>query len=194
MKIAKIKDEEILRMLHCDRAAGFRALFDIYYTPLCLFSLQITDDFDASEDIVQTFFIHFWEKDITLDANTRLRPYLFTAIRNNTLLYIKRNHNLGTSIGEISNLSESLLQEFMELEDNQEELACRENELYQALQTLSDQERKVLEQVVIEEKSYKEVAEVLGISVNTMKTHLRRAMKKLRFYKLLSPIISFLVF
>lgn len=35
MKIAKNIDNEIRELLQLDRAAGFRMLFDVYYTPLC---------------------------------------------------------------------------------------------------------------------------------------------------------------
>ena len=174
------KDMDIINMLHADRAAGFRMLFDAYYMPLCLYSLQFTDDFDAAEDIVQSFFVHFWETRRDLLIGTQLYPYLFTAIHNNTLTYLKKTGGVSRMPEKVLNDDERLIKDLIEAEEHQDALRQREEQLYQALQTLSTHERQALEKTVIDEMSYKQVAAEMGISVNTLKTHLRRAMKKLR--------------
>lgn len=180
MKISKLKDEEILAMLHSDRAAGFRLLFDIYYTPLCLFSVQLTDDFDASEDIVQQLFVTFWENKVDERMEERLNAYLFTAVRNNTIAYMKKRGTMGNISMDDAFMSDELINDIMYIEENREEAKRREDELHRALKELSPKELSALERVVIEEKTYKEASEAMGVSVNTMKTYLKRAMKKLR--------------
>lgn len=180
MKISHIKDQEIIAMLHSDRAAGFRVLFDVYYTPLCLYSLQLTDDFDASEDIVQQLFVTFWENKVETRIAERLSSYLFMAVRNNTLAYMKKRGMMDNVSMDDPAISQSLIQELMDMPFNHEEAKRREEELHAALQALSPNELNALEQVVIEEKSYKEASAHMGVSVNTMKTYLKRAMKKLR--------------
>lgn len=176
----KKNDTELLELLHISRAEGFRALFDAYYTPLCLFSVQYTDDFDASEDIVQTFFVSFWEKHLHTHVTTNLKYYLFTSIRNNTLAYLRDHGDADMLSLDATLLSDSSLQELIDLGNNESLLAEREMKLRHALESLSPQEREALQQVVVNETSYKEVAAEMGITVNTLKTHLRRAMKKLR--------------
>ncbi len=52
--------------------------------------------------------------------------------------------------------------------------------LYLELDNLSEQSRKVFESIVFENMKYKEVADELGLSLNTIKTHLSRALKQLR--------------
>ena len=62
-----------------------------------------------------------------------------------------------------------------------EERFEREREdLVRALDRLPGQGRVVFSLVVLEDMKYKEVAERLGISVNTVKTHLSRTLKQLR--------------
>lgn len=180
MKLNIKDDTTLLRLLHDDRAAGFRALFDAYYMPLCLFSVQYTDDFDASEDIVQTFFVSFWEKQLHTKVAKGLRYYMFSAIRNNTLAYLRRKGDACLQSLDATLLDDTSLQDLIDLGSNEALLAEREQNLRRALQVLSPQEREALQQVVVNEATYKEVAEDMGISVNTLKTHLRRAMKKLR--------------
>jgi len=52
--------------------------------------------------------------------------------------------------------------------------------LLEKLQKLPHQELQVVRAVIMENKKYKEAAEELHISVNTLKTHLTRALKQLR--------------
>ena len=62
-------------------------------------------------------------------------------------------------------------------EEEQEE---RNKLLLEKLQKLPHQELQVVRAVIMENKKYKEAAEELHISVNTLKTHLTRALKQLR--------------
>lgn len=188
-----IKDDAtLLRLLHTDRAAGFRALFDAYYTPLCLFSLQYTDDFAVSEDIVQTFFVSFWEQRLHTRVSSNLRYYMFSAIRNNTLAYLRHNGDAQLLPLDEALLDDSTLQDLIDLSSNEALLAEREAKLRQALDALSPQEREALQQVVVNEGTYKDAAATMGISVNTLKTHLRRAMKKLRTEQLCLLLLGML--
>ena len=52
--------------------------------------------------------------------------------------------------------------------------------LLEKLQKLPHQELQVVRAVIMENKKYKEAAEELHISVNTLKTHLTRALRQLR--------------
>ena len=167
-------------MLQKDRMTGFRVLFDTYYMPLCLFSLQITDDFSASEDIVQSFFVSFWEDFMEKRMNGQLHSYLFVTIRNNSMAYMRKNNTMDSLILDNISFSNEMMIEMMEAEDRFEDMKTRENELYKALMALSPNEREALEHVVVDEKSYKQASIDMGISVNTLKTYLKRAMKKLR--------------
>lgn len=185
----RTEDQKIIDLLCSDRAKGFRALFDKYYTPLCLFSIQMTDDFDVSEDIVQSFFVTFWEKQLHKNLkSSNLRSYIFTSIRNNTLAYM-RMRGEALSVDNCLDIPDqgdwSVDFASITLEGD---LQSREEELLTALQGLSANEMKALEQVIINDKTYKEASADMGISINTLKTHLRRAMKKLRN---MSPILLF---
>ena len=54
---------------------------------------------------------------------------------------------------------------------------CRK--LYAEIARLPEQCRKVFELIVLKDMKYKEVADFLGLSVNTVKTHFARALKQL---------------
>ena len=55
---------------------------------------------------------------------------------------------------------------------DEEELLQKRNQLLAELKKLPEQEYNVLVKIILEDKKYKEVAEELHISINTVKTHL----------------------
>lgn len=180
MKISKTMDADIMAMLLTDRAAGFRMLFDNYYTPLCLYSVQLCDDFDAAEDIVQSLFVQFWESNMEYQIRTSLSTYLFSVVRNNTLYYMRKAGLTDSISADDSLLDEHIINDVMSFEVSMEERKKKERELHEALKVLSPKELEALESVVVHGNSYNDASDEMGVSVNTLKTHLKRAMKKLR--------------
>ncbi len=68
---------------------------------------------------------------------------------------------------------------------------CKRNQLLAELKKLPEQEYNVLVKIILEDKKYKEVAEELHISINTVKTHLSRALKMLRRFNMTEILILF---
>ena len=60
------------------------------------------------------------------------------------------------------------------------EMEEEKERLYAEIEKLPEQCRKVFEAIVLKDMKYKEAAEQLNLSVNTIKTHLARAIKQLR--------------
>lgn len=173
-----IADDNILGRLENDEKA-FKELVDAYYTPLCVYSVQFTDSLEVSEDIVQDFFVRFWEKKLYRTVNGKLKQYLFNSIRNASIDHLRKHQSfVFTEIEEhayIMNVNPD--------DEVPEEQLAR---LRHYLQQLSPQEYRILMEVVVHNKKYKEVAAELGISVNTVKTHLSHALKYLRSCKFIT--------
>lgn len=168
------KDKLILELFHSNPQAAFQLMFDTYHMPLCLYAVQLTDSFNIAEDIVQDFFIYFWEKKTYQNITVNLRSYLFYSIRNNTLLFLRKNNLIS-----MEELSDSEINIVDSLQD-EEELREKERKAMEALEALPKQELAVVKAIILENKKYKEAAEELQISINTLKTHLSRALKHLR--------------
>lgn len=168
------QDQLILDTFKESPEKGLRMLFDVYYSKLCIYAVQLTDSFYMAEDVVQNVFVYFWEKKYYETVHKNLRHYLFYSVRNAALGALQKEHLL--SMEELSGIDMGIQ---MEPEDEQE-WEEREQVLKQKLKTLSPQERQVVQFVIMENKKYKEAAEELNISVNTLKTYLARALKQLR--------------
>lgn len=168
------KDRLILELFRTNPQSAFKLMFDTYYMPLCLYAVQLTDSFVMAEDIVQDFFISFWEKKTYLNIAVKLRSYLFYSIRNNSYLSL-RKHNL-VSMEELFDTEIDIIESITD----EEELREKEKKIMEELEKLPKQELSAVQAVILENKKYKEAAEELNISVNTLKTHLSRALKRLR--------------
>ena len=171
----RLKDAEILEKLKIGDQSGYKDLFDLYYIPLSVYSFKYCDSFDQAEDIVQEIFVKFWDEKLYLKLINSIGPYLFKAVKNNTLLYIKKNTRY--RFEEIENQVNKLIADEVADPENIEE---EKKKLYKEIDALPEKSRAVFKAIVLENMKYKEVAEHLDISVNTVKTHYARALKQLR--------------
>lgn len=170
----KRRDDVLLENLKSGSEAAFKELFDTYYVVLCVYSVQITESETQSEDLVQELFLKLWDKKLYLNIKN-LKLYLFYSVRNLSIACAKQN-NLYL---DIQDLEEEVYSPIDDVYDN-EELEMKRQKLQASLAKLSPQESKVLIEIILNGKKYKEVAGELNISINTVKTHLGRALRLLR--------------
>ena len=84
------RDKEIQRLLQEMPEEGFRLLFDVYHMQLCVYVVQLTDSFQLAEDIVQDFFVAFWERKYYRAITGNFRSYLYTSVHNAALAVLKK--------------------------------------------------------------------------------------------------------
>ena len=86
-------DERILALFAENKEKAFRLLYDTYYLPLCLYSVQFTGSAETSEDIVQNLFVSFWDKNSHTTISSNLHAWLFNAVRFSSLTKVQRKHS-----------------------------------------------------------------------------------------------------
>lgn len=171
----ELNDLQILEKLKEGDPLAYNQLFDKYYMPLCVYSLKYCDSFELAEDIVQDLFIKLWDEKLYMKFDNPMSPYLFKAVKNNTLQGIKKQSKY--QFDAIENMVNKLMEDepldFATLEEEKKEL-------YEQVDALPEKSKEVFKAIVLENMKYKEVAEHFDISVNTVKTHYARALKQLR--------------
>lgn len=172
----KHEEKDIIDLLKKGDETCVKMMFDNYYQLLCVFALRFLHSFDDAEDVVQDVFVNFWEKKKGTAFSGSLKSYLLGAVQK-AALYHKRSE--GDVVFESIDAYADLLADDMP-EEREEELLARKEKLYKELQLLPEKCREVFMTVVLEGLSYKETAEKLDVSVNTVKTHYTRALKQLR--------------
>ena len=183
-----LREQEIVNRLKEEDPKAFKDLFDMFYMPLCVYSLKFSDSYDFSEDIVQDLFVTIWNKKIYLQVDGSIRSYLFKAVKNNTLQALKKKDRY--NFEKLDAVVESFILE--EKENDIEAIEKAQKKLLQEIEALPEKSKEVFKAIVLENLKYKEVALQLGVTVNTVKTHYSRALKKLR--KSLDVIILLLLY
>lgn len=157
----------------------FRKLIDGSADDIFALALKITADEEDARDIVQDSFIRLWEKRKTLKEKDSLLPFLKKITVNKCLDHLrkKKNHNINTASPELLNTLASSVQADSELQNQ---------ELFSLLKSLgsglSPKQKVVFTMVELEQMSHDEVANITGMTKNSIKSNLRHAKRRLEEY------------
>lgn len=169
----QIDDAFIIRLLVEQDPKGLELLFKYYYRPLVLWADTYLNDIPAAEDLVQEFFLSFWErKSYQQLTSGNLRGYLFAAVKNRSINALEKHDPLRDAIASLP-----LSLEDYEPDDLTEEML---HAIAEEIKKLPPRTREVLTAVYVEGISYRETAERFQISIATVKTLLVNALKHLR--------------
>lgn len=159
---------------------AFQSLYDIYYHRLFCIARQYLQDEFIAETIVSDVFFHLWETRMSVDIRTSLNAYLIRSVRNFSINYLNKNYIEKETSLENIDVSSSLL--FLSDEYPLGRLLEKEmtERVHVEINRLPKETRQVFILNRMEELKYEEVAERLGISVNTVKYHIKQALLILR--------------
>ena len=151
----------------------FEDLFKSYFQDLMRFVCSYVNDEEVAKDIVHDVFFALLRNKKRLDVSYSMKSYLFTLARNYALNYLKHLRVIAMNEREVSDLLENAGEELGVYEE-------RLNRLNEKLAELPEKQREVLMKCFVEGRKYKDVADEMEISVNSLKTHISRGLKFLR--------------
>jgi RNA polymerase sigma-70 factor (family 1) len=166
----------LFRNLQAGSETSFTAIFNQYYAPLVLYTYRITDNQAAAEDIVGEAFISLWNKRTSIDEIHSLKAYLYTAARNRSLTWIRKNNREN----ERNKAALSFEEEFENTALENMIYAETMGKIYTAMDRLPPQCKKVFILHYIEGKKIAEIAEELKISISSVRTHRGRGIDLLQ--------------
>jgi RNA polymerase sigma-70 factor (ECF subfamily) len=155
---------------------AYETLYHAMFDPLRRFSFSIVKSNEAAEEIVSDVFIKLWLMRARLPEIGNLKVYLFTIAKNFSINFVYRNYkNISSSIDDID-------VEPVVTFGNPEELfisAETIQKIKSAVRQLPPKCRLIFQLVKEEGMSYKEVAEIMELSVLTVRNQLTIAVKKI---------------
>jgi len=156
---------------------AFDAVYNNYYSEVNQFVLRYVKSPQLAEDLSQEIFIKVWESRANLAEVRSFRSWLFVVARNHTLNTLKSAAHKQDVVAEITRHTNPKSSSPVE-----DELLSREYLRYLngILDTLPPKAREVFRLCREQHKSYDEVAAILGISRNTVKSHMAHSLKILR--------------
>ncbi len=169
--------EEMLRIANGDEQA-FSRLFHRYRDKIYAVAFKLTDSSFIAGEVVQEVFLKVWTRRDTLRGISDPEGYLFIMARNCVFTNLKKIARRQTT--------ESDWQSLADVSENSTENQVATDEyaeiFRQAIEILPLQQKQVYLLSQEEEMTRNEIAELLQISPETVKTHLSRAMKVVRAY------------
>ncbi|MCL3779179.1 sigma-70 family RNA polymerase sigma factor [Prolixibacteraceae bacterium JC049] len=166
------EEQKILNEIRGRNLRAFESFFHSYYNSCVTFANHFLHSVDESEDLVQEWFIYFWENSRWLIINTSLKAYLFKSIKNRCLNRLKAL--------DIKDRYEILYFEALsQLPLAKEDYDCVEV-IKQILMEMPEQMRTVMERKYWHEQSISQIAEDLNISEGTVKTQLFRGRVRIK--------------
>lgn len=154
----------------------YKRIFNSYYTKLCLVSNSYVNDMDVSKDVVQEVFIKLWEGEIVYINDMAIKSFLYTAVRNKSLDYLKSSRVKlveGIDVLEFERLES-------ESNFNREVILAETSiKIEKAINALPQKCAQVI-RLSLQEYSNAQIAENLNVSINTVKTQKKIAYTKLR--------------
>lgn len=161
--------------LYKRNSTEIKELYTKFYSRLVYFSFQIIGDKEHAEDIAQDAFIKYWNlSELTFENEFAIKKFLYGMVRNSSLNVLRHNK-----------IAQKYLHDFVEpVEEETIIHALIRSELiaqiYAALNKLPESCKKISIMGHLEGLRNYEIAQQLGISVNTVKTQKQRALKHLR--------------
>ena len=167
----------ILRLIEGNEDA-FCELYATYKNRLIYFAMRFLKSREYAEDVFQDAFTVVWQSRRFINPDASFSSYLYTMMRNRILNQLRNAANE-------EKLKESIFSQALDYtEDTKREVMLNDLKslISHALQQLTPRQREIFEMSREAQLSHKEIADKLGISVNTVQEHISTSLKLIRTY------------
>lgn len=181
-------NRETILLLKSEKESVFDTVYHFYYGRLCAFASQYVES-SESEEIVQEVMIWLWENRSILIPDMSLKSLLFTMVKNKCL-------NALDHVQVKRTVHDKLYQKFREQFEDPDFYVYGEllNLVSEAIEKLPEDYRHAFKMNRFEDMTYKQIADISGVSPKTIAYRITQALKILRFeLKDYIPLLLFLL-
>ena len=149
-----------------------KQMFLQYYDIICRFLERMIKDQNMAEDLAQNVFMKVWINRHSLNERRSIRSYLYVLAKNAAIDYLRTSHSVEfeDEYSPPDNDTPDILLEFVEIKEWIDTQVGK----------MPPQRQKIFRMSRLENKSNKEIADELGVSVRTVEKHLELAFRQLR--------------
>lgn len=156
-----------------NQADRFEQVYREYSKPMFLYALSFLISEEEAEDVIQEVFINFWKNKTYQKIRSEVtKTYLFRSVKNSCLNRLKKKDILRDRLDVLR--EEVVEEEMVKWND------ALIQEVEAEIERMPEQTREIIRSVFFHEMKYQEVADALGISINSVKTLLKNGMRHLR--------------
>lgn len=172
-------DLELFQLIKQREKGALEAVFNRYYESLCRFGIAYENDLDVVQEKVSDVFIQLWNSHDRIHEIQKPKPYLYVVVKNKLMepvSYQKLKQTLDKGVEDEYSTSPSIEQEIIDQE--QREMYVRK--IQEILDQIPKKSRQIFEMSRLDELKYKEISEILGVSIKTVESHMAIALKTIR--------------
>lgn len=174
-----LADEDLMELVRDGNARAFEVIFDRHSGPAFSLAFRMCGRRAAAEDVVQEAFVSLWRTGARYDRTRgSVRTWVLSAVHNRAIDAFRRDR-----IREGRNVSDEAVAERLEAGDRTDrEVERREQAgvVRAAMDSLPEDQRKVIELAYFAGFTHTEIAELLSLPAGTVKGRMRLALAKLR--------------
>ncbi len=180
---SSLEDDVLVKKAVGGNEKAYKKLVDKYERALYFHILKMIKDREQVEDLVQETFVKAFDNLNTYSTNYAFSTWLYRIATNHTIDYLRKKKLKTLSIDEPMKTKDGEME--MQLPDESAGTdrniirKQRQKIVQNAIDNLPEKYRKVIELRHMEEKSYKEIADVLDLPLGTVKAHIFRAREML---------------
>ena len=201
---AEARDERLLRGIRAGEPRALEEAFFAYNEGLFALAYRYTRTRETAEDVIHDVFLRVWARRTALTGEERLRPYLFGAVRNAALMWLRRERLERRHATRASNRTverpangevpaanardvPGMSQFAADAADavKTQDASDLAEELREAVEMLPPKARQAITLRWQRQMRNAEIAEVMGVSVKTVEFSIARALNHLR--RILDP-------
>ncbi len=169
-------EEEIIEALHRGEERPFQAIYNDLSSALLYFSRKIVDDDQVAQDIVTECFISLWEHRATIHSLGSLRGFLYQSARNKSLTFLRdrkrRKAHHQSILIQSATAEDAVLVNMVQAEHRRQ--------LINAIALLPKQRKAIIEGLILNGQTVRELAIALNIEEVSVQTAKRKAIEYLR--------------
>jgi len=178
-------DEEIIEKIQDEKTInyGFNLLMDKYQEKVYSVIRRMVIDHDAADDAAQETFVKVWKNIESFKGDSKLYTWIYRIATNEALNHLrKKKRRFFIPIGDIEHELSSSLDTDIYYSGDEIQL-----KLQKALLKLPEKQRLVFNMKYFEEMKFKDIAEVMDVSVGSLKAQYHHAVKKIEKFSLKFP-------
>lgn len=170
-------EEEIIEKIQDKKTVnyGFNLLMDKYQEQVYWVIRRMVIDHDVADDIAQDTFVKVWKNLSSFKGDAKLSTWIYRIATNESLTYLrKKKRRFFLPIGDVEHELSSSLESDHYYSGDEIQL-----KLQKALLKLPEKQRLVFNMKYFEEMKFKDIAEILDVSVGSLKAQYHHAVKKI---------------
>ncbi|MGX5819589.1 RNA polymerase sigma factor [Chitinophaga lutea] len=169
-------DETLLSLLSEGDIAAFNEIYNRYSRPLYLYIISKTDRGETSKDLLQDLFATLWEKRCGLDVRQSLRAYLYQSVRHKIIDLYRKDATYRKYLQQLIEHFDAQPHNIAEAYDYK----AKATEVFEAINGLPEKMKEIFMLSRFENLSIEQIAARLGLSQQTVKNQISKALKILR--------------